>query len=247
MSNPLCITWGMNINKNSSWCLRTATMGDRKEPDLQQPAFAQKLWRALCRRKGVIRCLRTATMGTGMAGVRIERWRVPGLTFGFTLLRPRTDAARCKGALRSICMQMCLAVPYQELRGTRPLHSNGSRAKKRRKWVVSSEKGCLSFGFRRLPSASVGFRRLPSASVGFRRLPSASVGLGGGLIFFHGVLADCHHLHGRHGLPFLLRFQKATADRLLRCYGVAPLRSKPRGTGVLQDWQGRYWQNGREI
>src|SRR5258708_2000912 len=30
--------------------------------------------------------------------IRIERWAFPGLTFRLTLLRPGTDAARCKGA-----------------------------------------------------------------------------------------------------------------------------------------------------
>ncbi|MDB6068773.1 MAG: hypothetical protein JWR26_4981 [Pedosphaera sp.] len=132
----------------------------------------------------VARCLRTATVGTGMAGVRMKRWRVLRLTFGFTLLRPGRTPPAAKRALRSVCMQMCLAAQFQELRGTRPLHSIGSRAKEGRKWVISSEKGCVSFAF--------------------RRLQSASTGLGGGLIFFHGCwvvspvgLRKRHHEEGR--------------------------------------------------
>ncbi|MDB6066842.1 MAG: hypothetical protein JWR26_3050, partial [Pedosphaera sp.] len=142
---------------------------------------------------GRVRCLRTATIGTGMAGVRMERWRVPGLTFGFTLLRSGTSAARCKGGLAHGCL------PMGFLRAATRQHCHFSGGGK--KAVFRSfleEKGCVSFGF--------------------RRLPSPSVGLGGGLIFFHGVLADCHYLHGS-------RCAESRAARDTGCHGPPSLRS----------------------
>jgi hypothetical protein len=64
------------------------------------------------------------------------------------------------------CLRKGPAAQNQELRGTRPLHSNWSRANKGRKWAISSEKRGVSFAF--------------------HRLPPASVALGGGLFFFTG-------------------------------------------------------------
>ena len=45
----------------------------------------------------------TATIGMGRAGVRMERWRVPGLTVHFTLLLPRRRSPRAMaGALQEV-------------------------------------------------------------------------------------------------------------------------------------------------
>jgi hypothetical protein len=81
----------------------------------------------------------------------------PNPPFSAKVLRQSRDA-RCKGALRTgVCT-----------RSTRPLHSNWSQTKKRRKWVVSVEMKSVSFAFRRVPPRSAAFF--------------------GGLIFFMGSL-----------------------------------------------------------
>ncbi|MDB6067042.1 MAG: hypothetical protein JWR26_3250 [Pedosphaera sp.] len=158
---PLFITGGMNTKK-SSWCLRTATIGDRKEADLQQPAVARgELWS---------RVLRDALQKESECQQSGGGWTNRG--FGFGGRRARSSCC-ARGRARSAAGDAGARVfVYGVLsdchQATQPLQWGRNRG---RFQVIS--------GGKRLPII-----RLPSASVGFRRV-------GRGFDFFHGVLADC--------------------------------------------------------
>ncbi|MDB6065804.1 MAG: hypothetical protein JWR26_2012 [Pedosphaera sp.] len=195
---PLFITGGMNI-QNSSWCLRTATMGAKgtgpftarrrsespacgtlqRKTECQQARVRWKLWRGALQRK--TECQQN--------GGWVARW---GLGFSWALgevklLRPGTGARRCKGGLAvSVdAHASCGAMSGAGRDGV--FHSDGCRAKERQTWGIYSEKGGLSF----VPQGQAGPRSAghPSDAVGFRRV-------GRGFDFFHRVLADGHHADG---------------------------------------------------
>jgi hypothetical protein len=123
-----------------------------------------------------------------------------GADFWLYVAADETSAARCKEGI-AVSLQAHgsrIAILPRVARDTAaPLQ--WEQGKETQKMVRFFRKGVPII---RPARASGTAKRGPS--FGFRRLPSPSVGLGGGLIFFHGVLADCHHLQGRHGPPFLL-------------------------------------------
>ncbi|MDB6067610.1 MAG: hypothetical protein JWR26_3818 [Pedosphaera sp.] len=201
---PLFITGGMNIEK-SSWCVE-------EEGTFNSPPSLRSYGVALCKRKGVSAKRRLCCeVGFGFSwaldevAVLADGHHAPG--DGRCPLQPAV-------ALRELwrgTLQKKMA--FQQSGGWRRFLRTVTRHKAT---LLEEDKQTQKMGhfFRK----KVPIIRLPSPSVGFRRV-------GRGFDFFHGVLADGHHLEGA---PW-----PAVAQKLWR--------------GVLQDWQGRYWQNGRGI
>jgi hypothetical protein len=103
-----------------------------------------------------------------------------GADFWFYVAAPEDGRRPLQRSLRTATMVLahgflhlgCLRAATEQHR-----RFNRSRAKERPKWIILSEKRCLSFAF--------------------RRLPPASTGLGGGLFFFT-VLAGLVFAHGHY-------------------------------------------------
>ncbi|MDB6066493.1 MAG: hypothetical protein JWR26_2701 [Pedosphaera sp.] len=190
MSNPLDYNGRMNT-KNSSWCLRTATMGAKGTGPLTARRRSEAMaWRFA---EGGRVSAKRRRLGHGENGV----WREAAAGWSAS-----------EGVIAHGSLPTGPATHYPDLRGTRGVDTRPS-------WG----QGCVREGLGTRQSFENGLpihrpaRASGTAkrgqSFGFHRLHSASIGFGGVLFLFtglarvegahgrsaDGVLADCHYAH----------------------------------------------------